>query len=103
MPLKIKLHAVPHLKGLIYGKDKSGRKSTAVLLLKARLKNWGCYALSKRIQSSEQAQPTFAKMPKSAGIEGGPFKIKKIFFGPKLFFWGREHFLYLVPAQNFEF
>ena len=59
--------------------------------------------LSKRIQSSEQAQLTFAKMPKSAGIEGGPFEIKKKFFGPKLFFGGREHFLYLVPTLNFEF
>ena len=57
--------------------------------------------LSKRIQSSKQAKPTFDKMPKSAGIEGGPFEIKKIFLGPKLYFGGMEHFLYLVPNQKF--
>ena len=46
--------------------------------------------MSKRILSSEQAQLTFAKMLKSAGIEGRPFKFKKKIFGPKLSFWGRS-------------
>ena len=59
--------------------------------------------LSKRRQSSEMLQLTFKNLPKSAGIEGGPFEVKKIFFGPKSFFWGREHFLSLVSTQNFEF
>ena len=47
---------------------------------------WLGQSLSKRVQSSEQAQLTFAKMPKSAGIEGGPFEIKKNFFGQKVLF-----------------
>ena len=80
--------------------DSSPSGSTLALIVALK---WDTVNLSKRIQSSEQAQLTFAKMPKSAGIEGGPFEIKRNFFGPKLFFWGREHFLYLVPTQNFEF
>ena len=35
--------------------------------------------------------------------KGGPFEVKKILFGPKLLFLGREHFLTLVPTLNFEF
>ena len=54
-------------------------------------------------QSSEQAQLTFKDLPKSAGMEGGPFEVKKNFFWPKVTFWGREHFLSLVSTQNFEF
>jgi len=45
---------------------------------------------------------TFTNSSFLADKEGGPFGVK-IFFGPKSFFWGREHFFNLVPTLNFEF
>ena len=80
--------------------DSSPSGSTLALIVALK---WDTVNLSKRIQSSEQAQLAFAKMSKGAGLEGGTLWNRKKYFGPKLFLGGREHFLYLVPTQNFEF
>ena len=54
-------------------------------------------------ERSENPQVTFTNSSFLAEIEGGPFEVKKKFFGPKSPFLGREHIMTLVPTQNFEF
>ena len=65
--------------------------------------NFKIFATRESKERSENHLVTFTNSSFLAEIEGGPFEVKKNFFGPKSFFGGREHFLSLVSTQNFEF